>query len=118
MVKTVIKPWGRELWVAHNERYAGKFIYVKKGESLSKQYHEKKHETLYILVGKALLSLGDKNKIISHEDKNKVYIIKPGTVHRIKALTDCIFVEFSSPELDDCIRLSDEYGRCENGRIK
>lgn len=111
MVKTVLKPWGRELWVAYNDRYAGKFIYVKKGESLSKQYHEKKHETLYILAGKAMLLLGEKNKLISHTDKNRTYIVPPGTIHRIKALTDCVFVEFSSPELEDVVRIEDNYGR-------
>lgn len=113
MVKTVLKPWGRELWIAYNDRYAGKFIYVKKGESLSKQYHEKKHETLYILFGKAKLLLGTKEKLISHESeaRDRVFIIKPGTIHRIKALTECVFVEFSSPELDDVVRLEDNYGR-------
>jgi mannose-6-phosphate isomerase-like protein (cupin superfamily) len=111
VVKTVVKPWGRELWIAYNARYAGKFIYIKKGESLSKQYHVNKHETLYILYGKAVLLLGEKSKIITHTDKNRTYIVPPGTTHRIKALTECVFVEFSSPELDDVIRLEDNYGR-------
>ena len=47
------KPWGFELLFAHNTKYAGKVIFVKKGHRLSLQYHEKKDECLYLQDGKA-----------------------------------------------------------------
>ena len=34
-----------------------------------------------------------------------------GTVHRLLALEDSEILETSSPELDDMVRLSDDYGR-------
>ena len=39
--KIVEKPWGREVWYAHEERYAGKILEVTKGHALSLQKHEK-----------------------------------------------------------------------------
>ncbi len=37
--------------------------------------------------------------------------IRPGTIHRMVALTDCDVLEASTPELDDVVRLEDRYGR-------
>ena len=37
--------------------------------------------------------------------------IPPGTVHRFRAVTDCKLFEVSTPELDDVVRLEDDYGR-------
>ena len=37
--------------------------------------------------------------------------IRPGTIHRMVALTDCAVLEASTPELDDVVRLEDRYGR-------
>jgi len=47
-----LKPWGREIWFAHTNKYAGKILEVKKGHRYSLQYHEKKEETQYIVKGK------------------------------------------------------------------
>jgi quercetin dioxygenase-like cupin family protein len=37
--------------------------------------------------------------------------IRPGTVHRIRALEDTVMLEVSTPHLDDVVRLEDQYGR-------
>jgi quercetin dioxygenase-like cupin family protein len=39
------------------------------------------------------------------------YRIKPGTVHRWRALEDAVILEVSTPQLDDVVRLEDRYGR-------
>ncbi len=36
---------------------------------------------------------------------------RPGTVHRIRALEDTLIVEVSTPQIDDVVRLADDYGR-------
>ena len=36
---------------------------------------------------------------------------EPGQVHTIEALEDVVVVEVSTPELDDVVRLTDDYGR-------
>jgi hypothetical protein len=35
----------------------------------------------------------------------------PGIVHTIEAIEDADILEASTPELDDVVRLADEYGR-------
>jgi hypothetical protein len=37
--------------------------------------------------------------------------IRPLTKHRVTALTDLELMEVSTPELDDVVRLEDNYGR-------
>jgi quercetin dioxygenase-like cupin family protein len=45
-----------------------------------------------------------------------VFNVKPGYVHRVMATTDLEFMETSTTELDDVIRLQDDAGRT-HGRI-
>jgi quercetin dioxygenase-like cupin family protein len=37
--------------------------------------------------------------------------VPPGTVHRMTAIEDCDVLEASTPELNDVVRLQDNYGR-------
>ncbi|MBU1152264.1 cupin [Patescibacteria group bacterium] len=107
------KPWGEEIWFAHNDKYAGKILKVSKGHRYSLQYHEKKIETQYIYKGKVKFTYGtDENnlqdKILNEGDKIDVH---PYTIHRLEALEDSEIFEVSTPELDDVVKLSDDYGR-------
>lgn len=111
------KPWGREIWFAQNGDYAGKILEVKKGKRLSLQYHEQKNETQYLYSGKVKLTVGkDKKKleeiVLNPGDK---YDIFPYTIHRVEALEDSKIFEVSTPELEDVVRLSDDYGRPDKG---
>ena len=45
------------------------------------------------------------------------WTIEPPRKHRIIALTDLVLLEVSTPEVDDVIRLSDDYQRGD-GRIQ
>ena len=106
------KPWGHELIWAHTERYVGKILHIKKGESLSYQYHRVKDETIRLLSGSMEMDLetnGVKSKIILKA--NECLHIVPGMKHRMTAVEDCDVLEVSTPELDDVVRLEDRYGR-------
>jgi len=107
-VRTVAKPWGREVWWAHCEAYAAKRLEVRGGQALSLQYHQRKHETLYVLVGRVRLRLGGEERVVG---PGHVAVISPGTIHRLEALTDAVIFEVSTPDLDDVVRLEDRYGR-------
>ena len=37
--------------------------------------------------------------------------LSPGVIHRMEAIEDCIYLEASTPEIDDVVRLSDDYDR-------
>lgn len=109
-MKRVEKPWGFELWWAVTDRYAGKWIHVKQGESLSLQYHRQKHESMLVISGVAEIQLGD---AIQHLKPGEAVEIPPNTRHRLTAITDLDVIEVSTPELDDVVRLEDRYGRVE-----
>ncbi len=111
------KPWGREIWFAHTEKYAGKILEVKKGARLSLQYHEQKCETQYIFEGKVKLTHGPDEKqleetILNPGDKFDIF---PYTIHRIEGLEDSKIFEVSTPELNDVVKLADDYGRTGKG---
>jgi len=112
-----LKPWGREIWFAHTEKYAGKILEVKKGNRYSLQYHEVKEETQFVVKGKAKFTFGQdkenlQEKILEEGDKIDV---KPYTIHRLEALEDTVVFEVSSPELDDVVKIEDDYGRSGKG---
>lgn len=109
----VDKPWGSEQWVAVNEHYAFKIITLNKGERTSLQYHNQKEEHIYLWSG--LLSV--------EEDNERNELIKtqyaPGEImhsavrkrHRITALETSVFMEVSTPFLNDVVRIADDYQR-------
>lgn len=106
--KIVDKPWGREVWYAHEERYAGKILEVTEGHALSLQKHEKKQETMYLLEGRLNYHFNGADYEMNAGD---CITVRPGDVHRMEALEDSVILEVSTPELDDVIRLEDRYGR-------
>jgi mannose-1-phosphate guanylyltransferase len=107
------KPWGYEHLWALNEHYAGKFLHIRAGESLSLQYHEIKDETIHILQGKLRLRIGPSQSelldVILSPGQSQA--IPPGTIHQMEALEDCVIAEVSTPHLTDVVRLEDKYGR-------
>ena len=112
--RKVEKPWGHELIWAEAERYVGKVLFVKAGESLSLQFHRVKDESWLVHDGRAKLELGSAGDAMLNEEvvaAGMCFRFRPGTVHRVTALEDTTILEVSSPELDDVVRLEDRYGR-------
>lgn len=111
-MRRVEKPWGHEVIYAENDRYAGKILFVKAGERLSLQYHEKKDETILVLSGELDLQIEEKGELVLRRLKpGDSCHIPPRARHRMIGATDCQIAEASSPELDDVVRLEDSYGR-------
>lgn len=110
--KRVEKPWGHELIWAHTDRYVGKVLHIRKGQRLSLQYHERKDETVHVLVGTLLLVVDEGAGLVERTlDPGESYRIRPLTKHRMVGITDCDVLEVSTPELEDVVRLEDAYGR-------
>lgn len=107
-MKRVDKPWGYEIWWAHTDRYVGKLIFVKAGNALSLQYHEKKSESMYCQSGTAELTL---NGEVRRFEPGEAVDIPVGMRHRLVAITDVTVFEVSTPEVEDVVRLEDRYGR-------
>ena len=110
----VEKPWGHELIFAVAESYVGKLIFVRAGESLSLQIHKEKDEAWYVLEGRAEVELGAPGESILATGvigPGASFRFPPGTVHRLSAIEDTTVLEVSTPELDDVVRLEDDFGR-------
>lgn len=105
------KPWGYELIFAQTERYVGKIIHIAAGHRLSRQYHALKDETLMVETGELRLEIGPDGGEVIRMSRRDVYRVRPGVVHRLVGLTDVDVIEVSSAELEDVVRLADDYGR-------
>ena len=139
-MKIIKKHWGQELWIADGSEtpYASKRILFKAGNRTSLQVHEYKIETNYVLSGEGVLHRSQlpldiakfleqgmtERQVEAYEytferialKPGVVFNVQPGYVHRVIATTDLEFMETSTTELDDVIRLQDDQGRT-HGRI-
>ena len=110
-MRVVEKPWGREEIWAETDRYVGKYLYIKPGHRLSLQYHNKKMETVSVLRGELLLETA--NGVLQTLYPGDTFHVSPGTIHRFGAKGDneVMLIEVSTPELDDVVRIQDDYSR-------
>ena len=108
-----LKPWGWEKVWAHADNYVGKILHINSGHRLSLQYHEVKDETIHVLSGVLLLYVNESQ--IEHTLSAGMSMrIHPRTIHRFEAPANgepVVLLEASTPELDDVIRLEDDYNR-------
>ena len=107
-LKVVEKPWGREEWLVVTDKYCLKRLYINKDHKLSLQYHEVKKETMFLEDGICDLVLNGKTRLMM---TGKPYTINPKDVHRLIAHRDSVILEVSTPELNDVVRLEDDYER-------
>jgi mannose-6-phosphate isomerase len=111
-MRRVGKPWGYEIVWAETDSYVGKILHINAGAKLSRQYHVTKDETFLVQAGEMDLQVGQgpETKTI-RMGQGQSFHCPPRTVHRMIAVTDVDVIEVSTPELDDVVRLEDEYGR-------
>ena len=111
--KYVEKPWGYEKWLAVTDNYALKEIFLKKGCRTSLQYHNIKEEHSYLLSGRLSIEEEDDshNMITTVYGPGEIWHELPLAKHRVTALEDSVFVEVSTPHLDDVVRVEDDFKR-------
>jgi mannose-6-phosphate isomerase len=111
--RRVDKPWGHELIWAHTEHYVGKILVIETGRRLSLQRHLVKDESIYVLSGRLLLTLEDDLGELQTEElgPGDHRQVPTGRIHRYEAAGRCELLEVSTPELDDVVRLEDDFGR-------
>ena len=113
MSRIVEKPWGHELIWAETDKYVGKYLYIEPGKRLSRQYHEVKDETILVVSGNLTLQIGEGDDMETIELGNyESFHITHLTVHRFCATKGSVhLIEVSTPELDDIVRVQDDFGR-------
>jgi mannose-6-phosphate isomerase len=111
--RRVDKPWGHELIWALTDRYCGKILVIETGRRLSLQYHEQKDEAILVMSGRLLLHLDDENGTMTSRElgPGESAHIAVGRRHRYEAIERVELVEVSTPELDDVVRVEDDFGR-------
>lgn len=137
----VNKPWGYELWLQPGSEvypFALKQLKLQTGAMTSLQVHQHKSESILILDGYGQLLFYPeffdcdryltsgytdqeiatiKNNLVKKDiGPGAVFHTPPGTVHRMVAYKDLIYIEASTTELDDVVRLEDSSNR-PHGRI-
>jgi mannose-6-phosphate isomerase-like protein (cupin superfamily) len=107
------KPWGFERWIEVNDNYVVKELFMKAGNSCSLQYHEKKHETFYVIKGQLKFYVGLTKDLLTEMilKEGEHYTIEPFVIHRMEAMIDSLYLESSTNFLYDVIRIEDKYGR-------
>ena len=111
--RRVDKPWGHELIWAHTDRYAGKVLVIEAGKRLSLQRHEVKDESILVTSGRLRLYLEDDAGVVQVEElgAGEDRHVATGRIHRYEAIERTELMEVSTPELDDVVRLQDDFGR-------
>ena len=110
----MVKPWGREEHLIISPRYVVKKIVIKSGQSLSLQYHRIKEETVFVHKGTLIVWKSNDFYDLVTLCPGEIYHVQPGEIHRFgcpENIDECVIIECSTTELDDVVRLDDDYNR-------
>ena len=112
-MQIIEKPWGCEEVIEINDKYMVKKLTMFAGHRCSLQYHNIKKETIYVLSGLLKIVQGTSQDALEY----KLYragdslTIPPGLIHRMEGVEESVYLEASTPEIDDVVRLVDDYQR-------
>jgi mannose-6-phosphate isomerase len=112
-MKIIDKPWGKEELLEINDHYMVKKLTMWKGHRCSLQYHKQKKETIYVLSGQLKIYSGSSENELAVKiyGPNETITLLPGTIHRMEGLEDCVYLEASTPQMEDVVRIQDDYNR-------
>ena len=114
--KKIYRPWGNYLSIADGVNWQVKIINVNPKASLSLQKHNYRTEHWVVVSGKALVEVGEENKILSKDESTYIPL---GFKHRLSNPSDepLVLIEVQSGTYlgeDDIVRYEDNYGRNNN----
>lgn len=112
-MQAIEKPWGKEEVIEINNHYMMKKLTMLAGHRCSLQYHKIKRETIYVLSGQLRIFCGQSQEQLTSKvyGPDETITLIPGVIHRMEAVKDSVYLEASTPEMDDVVRLSDDYQR-------
>lgn len=100
-IKKVSKVWGEEIWMANTNLYCGKLLNLKQGKRCSAHYHKNKDETFYVLKGRILMELWEKEGFKENiMGEGGCVRINPEIKHRFSGLEDSVIIEISTHHED------------------
>jgi mannose-6-phosphate isomerase-like protein (cupin superfamily) len=99
------KGWGREIWIANNNKYCGKILEIRKGKRCSLHFHKLKTESFYLRSGRLRLRVKESASSVSVREfdlyEGECMDVTPGLVHQMEALDDSELFEFSTQHFDN-----------------
>jgi mannose-6-phosphate isomerase-like protein (cupin superfamily) len=98
------KGWGAETWLINCPDYCSKFLDFKKDSRGSMHFHDKKHETWYILSGQISVSWVDALNAQKHSriiSVGEMVDIPRLQTHQVHALEDTRILEVSTQHFED-----------------
>ena len=127
-LEKIDKPWGHEIiWAKSSDDngYVGKLLFIKAGHRLSLQYHKEKEETIFVKSGilyiETIGRIIDKNNVDNLlKNSKKIIKLSPGDIYHVSRFmshrfmaneTNVELIEVSTKQLDDVVRIEDDYGR-------
>jgi mannose-6-phosphate isomerase len=113
------RDWGTEELIAQGDGYIGKKLTMHKGKAGGLQYHVEKQESFLLIEGYAFVDYdaGDGTLAGIYLAPGMMVHLPKGAPHRVTALSDCVFLEWSNPVFDDRVRVEHEYGEKEGGGL-
>ena len=113
------RDWGEEILIAQGDGYIGKTLIMKAGTAGGLQYHERKEETFLLVEGQAHVDTDNGNGGLKRIQMipGMVIHVPKGAVHRVTAVTDCSFMEWSNDVFNDRVRCEKEYGEPDTGGL-
>lgn len=112
------KPWGTELVIAETPHYLGKLLSMKAWHRGGLQYHARKDESFYLYKGQATVIYDNGAGQLTRKimTPGQCFHVPPGAVHQVVAMTDCVFIETSTPVFEDRVNVAGDYGCPDSGQ--
>jgi mannose-6-phosphate isomerase-like protein (cupin superfamily) len=112
------REWGKEVILGEGPGYLGKLLLMKKGTRGGLQFHVEKDETFYLSSGEAEVEYAEDGTL--HQilmTRGMSFHIPPGAIHRVTALTNCVFFEVSTDHHEDRVHAESFFGLPETGGL-
>lgn len=115
----IAKPWGEELILDRTADTVIKALRIHPNQRLSLQFHRYKRETLMLLGGEAILTVGSCIELLRDIPLHTAgrEEVAAGVIHRVSAGpsgADILEIAVEVPDdAEDIVRLADDYGRAD-----
>lgn len=116
-LERISKPWGEELILTRTADMVIKALRIEPNQRLSLQFHRLKRETLMLLSGQAVLTVGScLEQLRETPMRNAIHEqVAAGVIHRVSAGplgANILEIAARVPDdAEDIVRLADDYGR-------
>lgn len=113
------REWGTETLIVEGPYFIGKRLEMHPGTAGGLQYHAEKEEAFLLVEGDAFVDSDDgRGRLVTQTITPGMMVYVPaGATHRVRAITRCVFYEWSTPHFNDRVRVEHLYGEEQSGGL-